>query len=94
MFPFRLARRICTILENELAKNKHLEDLKDIMLKPKYPLEVINKGISKAVAIPQTDLKQPRNGDKSEKILPFITTFLPEQSIGFFYNQDSSPNIV
>ena len=73
--PFCLARRICNIVENEQAENKHLEELKDIMLKQKYPLEVINKGISKAVATPQTDLRQPRNDDKSEKILPFVTTF-------------------
>ena len=45
------------------------------MLQQKYPLEVINKGISKAVVNPQTDLRQPRNDDKSEKILPFVTTF-------------------
>ena len=38
-------------------------------------MEVINKGISKAVATPQTDLRQPRNDHKSEKILPFATTF-------------------
>ena len=73
--PFCLARRICTIVENEEARNKHLEKLKDIMLKQKYPLEVINNRISKAVATPQTDLRKPRNDDKSEKILPFVTTF-------------------
>ena len=50
--PFCLARRICTNVENEQAKNKHLEELKDIMLKQKYPLEVVKKGISKAVATP------------------------------------------
>ena len=72
--PFCLARRISTIVENEEAKKKHLEESKDIMLNQKYPLEVINKGISKAVATPQTDLRQPRNDDKSEKILLFVTT--------------------
>ena len=35
--PFCLVRRICTIVENEQAKNKHLEELKDIMLKQNYP---------------------------------------------------------
>ena len=38
-------------------------------------MEVTNKGIRKAVATPQIDLRQPRNDDKSEKILPFVTTF-------------------
>ena len=73
--PFCLARCICTIVKNGQPKNKHLEELKDIMPKQKYHLEVINKGISKAIVTPQDDLRQPRNDDKSEKILPFVTTF-------------------
>ena len=73
--PFCLARRICTIVENEQAKLKHLEELKEIMRRQKYPLEIINKGITKAISIPQTELRQPKDTENSEKILPFVTTY-------------------
>ena len=65
--PFCLARRICTIVENEQAKLKHLEELKEIMCRQKYPLEIINKGITKAISIPQTELRQPKDMENSEK---------------------------
>ena len=34
---FCLVRRICTIVENEQAENKHLEELNEVMLKQNYP---------------------------------------------------------
>ena len=92
--PFCLARLICTIVENEQAKNKHLEELKDIMLKQKYPLKVITKGISKAVATPQTDLRLPRNDGKSEKILPFVTTFNQNNPSVFLQSRQLSKHCV
>ena len=73
--PFCLARRICIIMENEQAKLKHLEELKEIMCRQKYPLEIINKGITKAISIPQTELRQPKDTENSEKVLPFVTTY-------------------
>ena len=45
------------------------------MLKQKYPLEVINKGIARAKSIPQTKLRQAKDQEKSGKILPFVTTY-------------------
>ena len=36
--PFCLVRRICTIVESQQAKEKHLRELKDIMHEQKYPL--------------------------------------------------------
>ena len=73
--PFCLARRICTIVENEQAKRKHLEESKQTMLQQKYPLNVINRGIDKALAIPQSELRQPKSYDAAEKILPFVTAY-------------------
>ena len=40
----------------------------------KYPLEVINKSISKARSIPQTKLRQAKDQEESGKIIPFVTT--------------------
>ena len=73
--PFCLARRICTIVESEEAKEKHLRELKYIMHEKKYPLEVINKGIAKTRSIPQTKLRLAKDQEESGKILPFVTTY-------------------
>ena len=66
--PSCLARRICTIVENEQAKRKHLEELKQTMLQQKYPLNVINRRIDKALAIPQSELRQPKSYYAAGKI--------------------------
>ena len=73
--PFCLARRICTIVESEQAKEMHLRELKDMMHEQKYPLEVINKGIAKARSVPQTKLRHAEDQEESGKILPFVTTY-------------------
>ena len=59
--PSCLARRTCTIVENEQTKRKHLEELKQIMLQQKYPLNQINRGIDKVLAIPQSELTSPKS---------------------------------
>ena len=56
--PFCLARRICTIVENASAKEKHLRELKQIMLQQSYPHSVIDHGITKAKQIPQAELRR------------------------------------
>ena len=71
--PFCLARRICTIAENNTVKLKNLENLKSNLSKYHYPNSL---GFQKAPSIQQKDLgklKKPSN----ENILPFITTFNP-----------------
>ena len=34
-----------------------------------------NRGIDEALAIPQSELRQPRSYDAAGKILPFVTTY-------------------
>ena len=43
--PFKLARRICTIVENAEAKMKHLESLKMNLSKYQYPKQLTEFGI-------------------------------------------------
>ena len=72
---FCLARRICITVENEQAQRKHLEELKQTVPQQKYPLNVINRGIDKVLAIPQSGLRQPNSYDAARKILPVVTTY-------------------
>ena len=74
--PFCLARRICTIAENNAEKLKNLENLKTNLSKYHYPDSLIKQGFQKALSIPQKDLRKPKK-PSNENILPFITTFNP-----------------
>ena len=74
--PFCLARRICTIAENNTEKLKNLENLKSNLSKYHYPNSLIKQGFQKALSIPQKDLRKPKT-PSNENILPFITTFNP-----------------
>ena len=72
-----MARRIWTIVEIVSAKEKHLRELKQIMLQQNFPLSVIDHGITKAKQIPQAELRRPKDRGDNGKILPFVTTFNP-----------------
>ena len=54
--PFCLARRICTIAENNNEKLKNLENLKSNLSKYHYPNSLIKQEFQKALSIPQKDL--------------------------------------
>ena len=54
--PFYLARRICTIAENNAEKLKNLKNLKTNLSKYHYPDSLIKQGFHKALSIPQKDL--------------------------------------
>ena len=71
-----LARRICTIAENSAEKLKNLENLKTDLSKYHYRDSLIKRGFQKALSIPQKDLQKPKKLS-NENILPFITTFNP-----------------
>ena len=83
--PYTLARRICTIVENNELKQKRLKELKEILESQKYPNDLIDVGIFKALNIPQTELRTTKE-KKKEKSLAFISTYNPN-------NQNIFPKI-
>ena len=54
--PFCLARRICMMAENKNVRYMKLKELRTILKTQKYPKMVVEKGIEKALAIPQEQL--------------------------------------
>lgn len=56
--PFCLASRICTIVESTSMKLIKLEKLKTTMISQRYPHNLIEKGIEKALSILQ-NLRSP-----------------------------------
>ena len=71
--PFTLARSICVMAENNVTKQKHLEELKETLWKQEYPMKIIEAGINKALSIPQDQIRQVAT-KAQEDMLPFVCT--------------------
>ena len=71
--PFCLARRICTIVEEEDMKLKRLSELKTSLKQQKYPIALIKNSIKRAL---QISLKKLRKSTEkgAEEIIPFLST--------------------
>ena len=74
--PFCLARRICTIAENNSEKVRKLENLKSNLFRYHYPDLPIRQGIQKALSIPLQDFRGLKESSAAN-ILPFTTTYNP-----------------
>ena len=57
--PFRLARRICTIAEEEDTKLKRLSELKQSLKQQKYLIALIENRMKRALQIALNELKKP-----------------------------------
>ena len=75
--PFVMARHICTIVENNPLKSKHLRDLKENFRTYGYPEKVVEIGIQRAFL--KTELRQPKKIENNNN-LTFISTFNPNNS--------------
>ena len=75
--PFTLARRICTTVENNDRKTVNLNQLRENLIKQKYPMEIIENGLTKARNIPQSELRKSGKPNLDDNIIPFISTHNP-----------------
>ena len=80
--PFSMARRICTIVENASAKLEHLKKLKENLKKYHYPEKIVENGITKALGIPQEELRKAKEPTK-ENVLAFVSTYNPNNPKAF-----------
>ena len=67
------------IVENENVRHMKLKELRTIFKTQKYPKMVAEKGIKKALAIPQEQLTSQKL-KSSYNTLPFISTYNPNNS--------------
>ena len=74
--PFSLARRIKNIVTNEATLQKRMDELRIVLINQKYPKNVIDKGIQKAMNVTREDLRVVRE-KKNENLIPFVSTFNP-----------------
>ena len=74
--PFSLARRICTVVENENVNEKRSKELKRKLPEQKYPKLLIEASILRAKEMPLEILREPKTA-KNEEIIPFTFTYNP-----------------
>lgn len=75
--PYNLARRICTIVSCEKRRDERLEDLKNMLLKRAYPLNLIKTGITKAKSFTRKELLKSKEKPPNENTLTFVHTYNP-----------------
>jgi hypothetical protein len=74
--PYNLARRIYTIVSEDLTREQRLEELKIYLRKQNYPAKLIDNGIKKAKDLNRKNIINQIAIDEStnSRILPFVTT--------------------
>ena len=82
--PYNLARRICMIIENREKREQRLQELKYILLSKKYPENVINIEIEKALAQTPQELRVVKEkGNNDNNLLCLVTTYNPNNPAVF-----------
>ena len=76
--PYCLARKICTVIEDEQLREERLMELQSFLINQHYPQSLITRGIHKAKQIPIEQLRSTRQelttcNDK----IPFVVTHNP-----------------
>ena len=89
--PFSLARRICTIAENENVKEKRFKELKKTLLERKYPRSLTEATTLRAKEIPLEIVRRPKTA-KNEEIIPFTITYNPNNPNVFHIIKQSFDN--
>ena len=76
--PYNLAKRLRLIISEENTLIKRLEELRNFLLKQKYPPTLIDDSITK-IKCPNRPaiLKAHENNDKDNSQTPYVTTFNP-----------------
>jgi hypothetical protein len=59
--PYNLARRLCTIVSDKTTRDIRLKELRNYLLKQKYPERLVDDGISKAKGYDRSALLSPQN---------------------------------
>ena len=75
--PYNLARRVCTIVDDDVTKNKRLKQLQQMLINRNYPRKIIQTGIDKAKALYQQDLRTVQEKKQTDNTVTLVTTFNP-----------------
>ena len=90
-YPFNLARRLCTIIDERRTLEKRLEELQETLLHLDYPINLIKKGIEEAKNIPQQTLRSNIEKENTDDLLTFVSTNNPRNPNMFLIIKESLP---
>ena len=93
--PYSLARRVCTIVSDKSIREKRLDELFIYLRQCGYPNNIITTGISKASKISRKTLLSniKNSNNKTEKILPYVTTHNPNYNSKFRIVREAVENL-
>ena len=75
--PYNLARRLNIIVSDENILITRLEELKNYLLKQRYPPALIDDSIRKIKALNRPDLLKTKETVQDSNLIPYVTTFNP-----------------
>ena len=76
--PFSLARRICIIVSDDLVRNTRYAELKQFLIRKKYPIDVIDSGIARARGLDREAIlsaSEVNSTSDSAVTIPFTYTY-------------------
>ena len=73
--PYNLARRLKMIVSDENISITRLEELKNYLLKQRYPPALIDDSIRKIKALNRPDLLKTKETVQDSNLIPYVTTF-------------------
>lgn len=91
--PYNLSRRICMIVSNAELRNKRLREMYQFLCKCRYPANLINDGIKKAIELDRSTLlnynsKQKLKNNELNKIV-HVSTYNPNFDVNQAYMQNA-----
>ena len=75
--PYSLARRLRMIISSDEKIPQRMLELKHTLLKQKYPENVINAGIQRALNLNRSELRQVRQNPE-DNVVTYVSTFNPK----------------
>lgn len=75
--PYSLARRLRMIISNDEIVLQRMSDLKQALLKQKYPESVIDAGFQRALNLNKSELRRVRQNPE-ENVVTYVSTFNPK----------------
>ena len=89
-FPYNLARRLRTIISEEHVLKMRMQELKFFLIKQKYPEQVIDRGVEKAMSLNKDQLRTVK-ARAEENIIPYVSTHNPRDPEMFRVIADNIP---
>ena len=76
--PYNLARRLKTIVSDEITLHKRLEELEEFVIKRKYPLSLIEDAFQKTKSLDRSKLLNTKDTTEGTNIISYVTTLNPQ----------------